>query len=182
MPDNGKRQLSHVMHCLYSKGRGSLSRDLVERAQTMPVIERSIMLNVPAERVFRYLADPAHYPEFCPAVVEVKDVHRHSADTIEFEWVFKMIGVRFEGEAEVHDTHHDQQLDLHFWGGIRGTLTWRVLPFEDRVGLETRVDYTLPVPLLKKHIEETIIQHNEHAIECMHTSLKTLLEEKVTIP
>jgi uncharacterized membrane protein len=142
----------------------------------MPAIERSITLNVPVEMAFRYLFNPTHLPEICPSIIEVSDVQHHTGRSTEFEWIFKMIGVRFEGGGEITDTRHNQQLDMHFWGGIRGNLTCLLQPVEDGVRLEMRVDYTLPAPLLHKHAVDTIIQSNEHTVECMLTSMKIQLE------
>jgi hypothetical protein len=147
----------------------------------MPVIERSINLNVPADLAFRYLFDPTHLTEFCPSLIEVSNVQRHSVRSAQFEWTFKMIGVRFEGAAEITDTHHNEQLDLHFWGGIRGNLTWRLQPADEEIRLEAKVDYAVPPPLLHKHGENIIVQANEQAVECMLKSVKTLLASKAAV-
>jgi uncharacterized membrane protein len=153
-----------------------------ERMKAMPVIERNISLHVPAEMAFRYLSEPTHLPELCPSLIEVNDLQQHSPGSVQFTWLFKMSGVRFEGEAEVKHTHHNQQVDIHFWGGIRGNLMWRLQPSDEGILLETTVDYTLPTPLLKKHTEDEILRQNEYAIESMLTGLYDLLQAPVEVP
>jgi hypothetical protein len=109
-------------------------------------------------------------------MIEVSDIQHHPPNGAKFGWIYKMLGVRAYGEAEVKETKHHQELTIHFWGSIRGTLTWQVQPSEDEVLLAVKLDYTVPQPLLKKHTEEAILHQNERAIEDVLTNLKSLLE------
>jgi hypothetical protein len=152
-----------------------------ERMKAMPVFERNVSLHVPAEKAFRYLAEPTHLPALCPSLIEVNDLQRHSPGIVQFTWTFKMSGVRFEGKAEARQTHHNQQVDIHFWGGIRGSLTWRLRPSNEGILLETTVDYMLPTPLLIKHTEDEILRQNEHAVEVMLNGLNDLLQDPVEV-
>jgi hypothetical protein len=145
----------------------------------MPVVERSISLNVPVEMAFQYLYNPTHLPEVCPSVIEVDDVQHHTMHSTDFKWTFKMVGVRFEGGAEFVATRHNQRMDIQFWGGIRGHLTWQLHPNDEGVCLETEVEYKLPTLLLHKHSEEQVVQHNMHAVDLMLKRVKMLLESKV---
>jgi polyketide cyclase/dehydrase/lipid transport protein len=141
----------------------------------MPVVKRNTSLNVSAELTFRYLSDPSYFTEFCSNVVEVNDVQRHTPGKTKFAWVYKMMDVRILGEAEVKETKHNQQLDVHFWGGIRGSITWRLQPLSEGTLVEIELDYVIPEPLLKKHSEDTISNQNEHDVQDMLTNLKTHL-------
>lgn len=144
----------------------------------MPVFEKTINLNVPATTAFRYLSDPANLLELCPNIVEISDIQRHIPDSAKFNWITKLLGVRFEGEAELRQTRHDQQIDAHFWGGLRGEATIEIHP--DTL-LILKLDYALPTPLLKKHREDVILWQFEHSVDCALASLKTLLEANVTV-
>jgi hypothetical protein len=146
----------------------------------MPVIEKSINLNVPTASAFRYLSQVTHIVNLCPNLIEIDNLQRHSPDVMQFAWIFKMCGVRFEGTAEIKQTHHDQQIDIYFRGGIHGHMTWQFQPLDGNTLLEMRLDYVLPVPLLKKHTEDTILWQNEQSVEAMLTRLKTHLETSVT--
>jgi hypothetical protein len=147
----------------------------------MPVIEKNIILNIPPETVFHYLSEPTHFLELCPNIIEISDLQRHSSGKAQFKWIVKLVGVRFEGPAELKHIHQNQQIDVHFWGGIRGSLTWQLQPWNEGVLLETTVDYTLPTPLLKKHTEDEILRQNEHAVELMLNGLNDLLQAPVEV-
>lgn len=145
----------------------------------MPVIERSITLNTPIEVVFQYLYNPTHLPEVCPGVIAVDDIQHRTTHSIDFTWTFKMVGVQFTGGAEIVATRHHQRMDIQFWGGIRGHLTYQLHPTDEGVDLETTVEYKLPTPLLQKQDEAQIIRHNARAVESMLKRIKTVLESEV---
>jgi hypothetical protein len=145
----------------------------------MPVVERSIILNVPVETAFQYLHDPTHLLEVCSNLIAVGDIQHVTTHSTDFTWTFKMGGKRFEGGAEIVVTHHNQRMDIQFWGGIRGHLTWQMHPTNEGVGLETTLEYKLPTPLLQKNNERQMIRHNAHAVDSMLMRVKTRLESKV---
>jgi hypothetical protein len=142
----------------------------------MPAIEKKIILKVPAEFVVRYLSDPSHLAEVCQNMIEFSEVERHLPGSVKFAWVYKMMGARIFGEAEVNETKHNQQLIMRFWGGIQGDILWQFQPVDEGILLEVKLDYITPSPLLKKHTEDAILHQNEHAVEHMLINLKTLLD------
>jgi uncharacterized membrane protein len=146
----------------------------------MPVIERSIRLNVPLEAAYRYLINPAHLPEFCLNLDAVTNVEHINARCIHFLWKYRMCGVHFEGRAEITDTQHQHRADIRFWGGILGTAVWMTQRLDDGIQLTATIDYRLPAPLLRKHSEIEITEHNEHAVERMLEHFKALLESQET--
>ena len=147
----------------------------------MSTIQRSTIVSIPAETAFRYLSDPAHLSEICAGVVAIQDVERHKVCVTEFSWTFKMIGVRFEGKAQLKDTHHNRQIDMHFWGGIQGSLRWCMEQADENTLLDILIEYIMPVPLLKKHHEVFITQQNVIAVDNMLQNVKRLLEAKTTV-
>ena len=142
----------------------------------MPVIEKNIILNAPPKTVFHYLSEPTHFLELCPNIIEISDLQQHSPGKAQFKWIVKMVGVRFEGQAELKHVHQNQQIDVHFWGGIRSNLIWRLQPLDEDTVLKIEVDYTPPPPLLKKHDENTVLLQVEDSVALMLNSLKTSLE------
>jgi hypothetical protein len=141
----------------------------------MPAIHRNIALQVSSDLVLRHLADPAYLTELCPAML-ISDVEKHPLGSTKFAWAHKMLGVRLFGEAAIAETTHDQQVTLHFWGGVHGNLVWQVQTLDEGILLEIKLDYITPPPLLKKHTEDDILRHNEYAVEHMLGTLKTLVE------
>ncbi len=142
----------------------------------MATVERSVRIHSSATSAFRYLSDPLHLKDYCVNVVEISDVERHPSEHTKFAWVYKMVGVRLEGKAEVVPEKHDQELHFPFQGGIHGSLTWRLYPNHEGILLEIKLEYTIPEPLLKKHTAEAIERENELHLEAMLTVVKALLE------
>lgn len=145
----------------------------------MPTVDRSIKINVPLEMAHRYLIDATHLPEFCLNLDAVTDITYLNPRCAHFQWKYRMCGVHFEGRAEVTDTQRQHRVEVRFWGGILGSAVWTAQPLDDGILLMVTVDYAPPAPLLRKHSEDEIIQHNEHAVERMLAYFKTLLESKV---
>ena len=52
------------------------------------------------EKVFNFVGDPTHLPEFWPSLVEVKDIKRLPNGGTSNRWVYKMAGIRLEGTSE----------------------------------------------------------------------------------
>ena len=142
----------------------------------MSTIEKNIILKVPAEHAFRYLSDPSHLTKFCSNMIEVSDVDGHLPALGKFGWVYKMMDALIFGEAEFREPKHNQQLNIRFWGGIHGGIVWQFQHLDEDTLLVFKLDYSTPVPLLKKHTEDTILRQSEHSVEHMLIRLKTLLE------
>ena len=147
----------------------------------MPTIERSISLNVPVETAYRYLITPTHLPEFCLNLDAVTEIEHVKGCCTCFQWNYRMYGVHFEGRAEILDTQHPYRADLRFWGGVLGNAVWTTQQLDDGVLITVTVDYVLPAPLTRKHSEDEIIRHNEHAVEKMRDYLKALLKAEMSV-
>jgi hypothetical protein len=141
----------------------------------MPVIEKHITVNVPAEVAIRYLSTPSNLTEICENVVEVSDAERHKPGEGKFAWSYKMLDVRIFGEAEFHEIKHNQQLNINFKGGIQGEVVWQFQPLDEGLLLQFKLDYATPPPLLKKHTEDDILRQNDLAAEHMLIVLKSTL-------
>jgi len=63
-------------------------------------IEKSLVIDAPLKEVFSYLDEPVHLLEIWPSMVEVKEVKPLPKGGHSYHWVYKMAGMRFEGETE----------------------------------------------------------------------------------
>lgn len=148
----------------------------------MPTINRNISLSVPVETMYRYMLDPTHLPDYCPTIEAVTDVKPRAACGAEFAWSARMVGVHFQGCAEICDTRHNHQLDIIFWGGIRGNIVWSFQRLDEGVLLEIQINYTVPAPLLRKRTEVQVMEQNARAVDAMLARLKTILEAQPVAP
>jgi uncharacterized membrane protein len=144
----------------------------------MAKIERTITIKAPVEKVFGYLTEPTNLPEIWPSMVEVKDVKQHIprgvGDT--FRWVYKMVGVRFEGLNETTEFVPNQHVATKNTGGIPSTFRWMYRPEDGGTKLTMDAEYTIPVPLLGKVAEPFIVKANEHEADVMLANLKARME------
>jgi uncharacterized membrane protein len=140
---------------------------------------RHINVQAPAEKVFTYLADPKHLPEIWPNVIEVKNVKRASAGGFDFDWSYKMAGLKFDGRAEAVEYLQNQRLVWKTTKGLESTLRWKFMPEGSSTSLTLEFDYSIPPSLLKRGKEEVITRENEHEIEAMLANVRTKVELEI---
>ena len=142
----------------------------------MPKIERTISINAPVEKVFDYWTEPANLPEYWPSVVEVKDRQRLPNGGNIFRWVYKMVGMRFEGTSEDVEYIANQRTVTKNKGGIESTITMMFQPENSGTKLTVQTEYTVPVPLLGKLAEAFIVKVNENETDLLLANLKARME------
>lgn len=140
---------------------------------------RHINVQAPVEKVFTYLADPKHLPEIWSNVIEVKNVKRASGGGFDFDWSYKMAGLRFDGRAEAVENLQNQRLVWKTTKGLESTLRWKFMPEGNTTSLTLEFDYTIPASLLKRGKEEVITRENEHEIEAMLANVRTKVELEI---
>lgn len=142
----------------------------------MSRINRNISVNAPVERVFDFVADPKNLPEIWPGMIEVKDVKKATSGGFDFNWAYKMSGMRFEGKSQTVEFVKGQRLTVKSTKGIEGTLTWRCQPDDGHTRLSYEYDYRIPQPLLNKLNEPIVIRETEHEVDALLENVRTRLE------
>jgi uncharacterized protein YndB with AHSA1/START domain len=107
---------------------------------------KSAVVHAPVDKVYEYLDDPRHGPQFWPSLIEVKDVHTMPNGGHSNRWTYKMAGVRLEGTSESIEHIKNQRLVAKTHGGVDSTQTWELEPAGDDTKVTFTVDYTVPVP------------------------------------
>ena len=142
----------------------------------MAELESTITINAPAEKIFGYINVPDNLLEIWPSMVEVKDVKRLPNGGNEFRWVFKMVGMRFEGTSEDTELVANQRVVSKTKGGIQSTITWTFQTENGGTKVTFGAEYTVPVPLLGKLAEAFIVKANEGETELLLANLKARME------
>jgi uncharacterized membrane protein len=137
---------------------------------------KSVVVNAPVDRVYAYLDDPIHMPEFWPSLIEIKDVHTLPNGGHSNRWTYKMAGVRLEGTSEDVEHIRNERIVAKTKGGVDSTQTWELEPEGDETKVTFKVDYTVPVPVLGKLAEAAIVKLNDHEGDVVMENLKTLVE------
>ncbi len=111
-------------------------------------------------------------PEFWPSLMEVKDVQSLPNGGYSTRWVYKMLGMRFEGEAEYTQIVPNQFFVIETKGGIQSTIAWTVRSRDNNTRVTLTIDYKVPVPLLGKLAELIILKMNDQEADLIMANIK----------
>jgi len=142
----------------------------------MAKITKSVTINAPVEKVYAFMSEPTNLPEIWPSMVEVKDVQPSPAGGYNFSWVYKMVGVRFDGASETTEAIPNQRVVTKSTKGIESTFVWMYEPGDGGTKLTLEVEYTVPIPLVGKLAEAFIVKQNQHEADVMLANLKARME------
>ncbi|WP_242342278.1 SRPBCC family protein [Anaeromyxobacter terrae] len=145
----------------------------------MERIEKKILIEVEATRVFEYLGDPKNLLEIWPSLVEVSNVQLMEGGRSSWDWTYKMAGLRFHGRSETIEAVRPTRRVTKNEKGIPSTLEWTFTQRDHGTEVAVKVDYELPLPLLG-HVAELFLRHsNEREAETLLHNLKERLETAV---
>ena len=138
----------------------------------MATVDKEVTVNAPIEKVFSYISEPSNLPEIWPSLMEMKDVQSLPNGGCSGRWVYKMVGMRFEGEGEYTEIVPNQWFVIKTKGGIRSTMTWTFRFKEDKTRVTFTIAYKVPIPLLGKIAEAIIVKVNDQEGDLMMDNLR----------
>jgi carbon monoxide dehydrogenase subunit G len=141
----------------------------------MSKIERNFVIAVSIEDVFSYLSNPMKQIEWLPSVIDVREVRGEGVGQ-RFNWTYKMMGMRFKGEAEYTKYIPNEWLAYNTKRGIKSTWTWTFKPQGDQTLVKAVIEYTIPVPVLGNIGERLILRQNEREADAAVANIKERLE------
>ena len=142
----------------------------------MSTVVRKTTIHAPVEEVFKYLEDKNHFPEFWPSMMEVSDIRDLPTGGKHFHWVYKMAGVRFEGDTDEIEYVPNKRMVGQNLKGIESTVTWELEEREGGTELTFEADYKVPVPLVGKLAENVVAKINDNEAVAMLANIKATLE------
>ena len=110
----------------------------------MPVIEKSITIQAPPDRVFAILDDPASIRRYGPGVTDVSDVllsEGRIGDS--FKVTYSVVGLRLPMTFTIIEHAVESRLGCQVEGSMEGTLSWRLDPDGDSTLLWLYIDYRM---------------------------------------
>lgn len=143
----------------------------------MTTIERSIVIDAPVEQVFEYMTDPAHLPEIWPSLVEVKDVKPLPNGGHSWHWLYKMAGLRFEGDSETIELEPEKHLVSKATGQLPAKFDYRFEAEDGRTRIQVKTEYEIPEGVLAKFARPFILKLNEREADVFLANLKDRLEK-----
>ena len=141
----------------------------------MAKVEKVITINAPVEKVFAYIDDPMNELEWFPGVMEIRDVTGKGVGA-RSRFVYKMIGIRLEGESTVTEHIPNERIVTQSKGGIISTWTWTFKPENGRTRLTVVVDYTIPIPVLGKVAEAVVLKWTSREADMATANIKARME------
>ncbi len=141
----------------------------------MARIERINTVNAPVEKVFTYLSDPMNEVEWLPGMMEVKDVTGKGVGR-RFRFVYRLIGLRQEGETTCTEYIPNQRIVTQSKGGIVSTWAWTFKSQNGGTELSVVIDYTIPIPVLGKVVEAVALKWIEREANMAGDNIKARME------
>jgi len=142
-------------------------------------IMRQLTVRAPVEKVFPFLSDPHNLPEIWPNILEVKNIKKDTSGGYNFDWAYKMSGIRLEGKVETAEVLRNQRLVFKSAKGFECIFRWKFMPEGQLTNLTLELDYSIPSSVLKHTKEDVITQQNEHEIEALIENVRTKLELEI---
>lgn len=142
----------------------------------MAKITRTVSINAPVEKTFDYMGMPTNLLEIWPSMVEIKNLKPLPTGGYNYDWVYKMGGMHFEGASETTEYFKNQRVVVKNTKGIPSTFVWKYDSEDGKTMLSLEVEYTIPIPLLGKLAEALIVKQNEREADTMLANLKDRME------
>ena len=142
----------------------------------MVKVNKSIIINAPIEKIFKYATEPSNLPEIWPSLVENKLVERLPNGGNKTQFVYKMAGMRFEGISEDTEFIPNQRVVSKTEEVVESEMIWEYQSEGEATKVTFRVEYTVPIPLLGKLAEAFIVKQNDNEAEVILANLKARME------
>ncbi len=143
----------------------------------MPRVRKSIDIKAPISKVFSYLEDPHHAPEWIQGMVEVKDITGSGSGT-HYKWTWKMAGIRLNGQTDRTEDILNRRIVDQRKGAVESTWTYTFEPHAEMTHLDLDVDYRVSIPVVGKVAEKFLLKLNERQAEMDAQNLKHRLESE----
>jgi uncharacterized membrane protein len=146
------------------------------KEKTMTTLKKTIVVNVPAEKIYNYVQDPLTALEYWPSMMDIRDIQKLPNGGSKFHWTYKMAGMRLEGTSEDTELIPNRKAVSKSTGGIDSVVTWSFEPAGGGTRVDFSVDYTIPMPVIGKLAESVIVKLNDHEATTIVANIKARLE------
>ena len=144
----------------------------------MPVVENSIVINAPVEKVFGILDDAERLSEFVAGVVGVSDISRTEqrvGDSVNV--TYSVLGVHLNLKTTIQKWEKNKLVVARLEGAFPGTATTTFNEQDDGVKVTQTFDYTIGGGVLGRALNAVLVERmNERNAQHTRENLKTLCE------
>jgi uncharacterized membrane protein len=149
---------------------------------TVLQFQKSLTIHAPVEQVFAYVADRSHLTTIWPSLIAIKDLKPLANGGSAFKYVYKMVGLQFEGMGQDTTYVAKEEIVTEITGDLVGTLTFRFEPAAANTKVHFAFTYTAPVALLRQASESYIAKLNEQEAELVLQNLQAHFAVGVAAP
>lgn len=142
----------------------------------MKTLERSILVKAPPEKVFGFIQDPTYLPEFWPSMIDVTHVETLPEGGYRYHWLYKMAGMRFEGDSRTIAFEPNKHIVQENTGDFASTFDWKLVPENGYTKIFVKAEYEIPQTLLTKLTEPFVLKLNEREADFVVANLKDRVE------
>lgn len=150
----------------------------------MPYVEQSILIQAPAEAVFRLIAhEPERMAEWWPPI-ELQERVTPPPTTVGSiaHYVYNMMNVSIRGEHEVLEMNENRRLVVKTISGIDSRFEFDFLRENNATRLTIRVDYSLPGSVIGQMVNRLIIEErNQKDLQEGLENLKKIIENEIRV-
>lgn len=137
----------------------------------MPNVQRSTVVNAPAEKVYALLTDPSRYAEFGAGLKQIEQEGNG------FKATYSAMGQQFPITFQIVDSAAPNRLRADFSGGLNGSWNWALSPDGNGTRIDLDLDYQVPESLQNQITYSLMLQRaNEKNSERTLESLKSIAE------
>ncbi len=142
----------------------------------MTHIEKSVVINTPAEKIYDILNDPTRASELNPNLTLLSYTPA-AIGGYDNTWEYKMAGRKFSGETKIVEFQPPHRMVYDTTGGIPSHWVWSLQSQEGGAKVSLSLDYTMPGSLLGAVVDKLVIERqNEKEIENQLANLKRASE------
>lgn len=128
------------------------------------------------KKVWDYVDDPLHLLEIWPSMVEVRDVKTLPKGGHRYHWLYKMAGMRFEGDSETVVFEPERRFVQKNTGQIPSTFDWTFTSVNGTTKIELKTEYEIPQTLRGKLKEPFVRKLDEREADIFLANLMYRVE------
>ena len=144
----------------------------------MAPIDKELMINAPAEKIYNFVLKSSNLTRIWPSLVEIKNEKLLPNGGYSANWMYRMAGIYLAGKAECIEVVPNRWFSVKLEGAVDCIMTWT---FRKKDNIQTKVtitlDYHVSLPLLNRLAEHIIVKMNDHEAELVLANLRLIMEE-----
>ena len=144
----------------------------------MATINREITVNSYVGTVFDFLLKPGNLLRVWPSLVDIESENALPGGGYSFSWQYRMGGILLTGTGK----HTDVALNNWIVAETTGAVVCKITFAFRNDGIHTRlfmtISYKIPIPVLGRLAENTIIKMNEGEVDLILVNIEQLLENE----